>query len=139
VANLAAIRTALAAQIAAGTGLRAEAQPRDQVSPPVALILPGSPAITYGATLSGGGETEVAVNLAVLLLISDAAPTEMVQRALDAYLGLGPGEEQSIAADPSLGGTAEWCIPVSVTSYSRLEYSGVNYFGARLSVQAGAS
>jgi hypothetical protein len=143
VADLTAIRTALAAQINQYTGLRAMAQVKDQVSPPVALVLPGNPLITYGATLSGGGETETAINLAVLLLISDAAPTEMVQRALDAYLGIGAEEGQSIAQaiamDISLSRTVEWCIPVSVTTYGRIEYAAENYFGAKLNVQVGSS
>ncbi len=140
--DLTAIRDALAAQITAGTGLRAMGQVKDQVSPPVALVMPGSPVISYGATLSGGSETEVAVNLVVLLLISDAAPTEQVQQNLDDYLGIGPGEStsiaQAIAADISLGSTVEWCIPQQVTAYGRIEYAAENYFGARLSVQVGA-
>lgn len=141
-ADLTEIRTALAAQIAEYTGLRAEAQVKDQVSPPMALVMPSNPVITYGDTLSGGGETEVTINLAVLLLLSDAPPTEKVQRALDAYLGIGAGESVSIAGaiseDPSLGGVVQWCIPVSVTQYSRVEYGAVNYFGATIICQIGA-
>ena len=141
-ADLTAIRDALASQISAQTGLRAIGQVKDQISPPIALILPGSPLITYGATLSGGGETEVVISLAVLLLMSDAAPTEQVQVAMDAYLGIGAGEPmsiaQAIAADISLGKTVEWCLPVSVTTYGRIEYAGINFFGAKLNVSAGA-
>jgi hypothetical protein len=144
VADLTAIRNALAAQITAQTGLRAQAQVRDQVSPPVALVLPGSPLITYGATLDGGGIPEaVTITLAVIVLISDAAPTEKVQRALDAYLGIGAGEVTSIAAaimaDNSLGGVVHWCIPLAISTYGRIEYSSVDYFGARLNVQVGAA
>lgn len=137
-ADLTAIRTALAGQITAVTGLRSQAQVKDQVSPPVALVLPGSPLITFGATTDGA----VTISLAVLLLLSDAAPTEKVQRALDVYLGIGSGEGESIAGaimtDMSLGGTVEWCIPVAVTSYSRVDYASQEYFGARLNVQIGA-
>ncbi len=141
-ADLTAIRTALATQIAACTGLRAMAQVKDQISPPIALVLPGNPVISYGTMMSGGGTPEgVTINLAILLLISDAAPTEMVQRALDAYLGLGSGEEQSIAGaietDPTLGGVVNWCIPVSVTTYGRIEYAAENYFGAKLNTNVG--
>jgi hypothetical protein len=132
------IRTALAAQITAQTGLRAEAQVRDQVSPPVALVLPGQPLIVFGSTMDGA----TAVNLAVVLLISNAAPVDKVQRALDDLLGVGPGEGQSIAgavmADPTLGGTVEWCMPTVVTAYGRVEYAGIDFFGARLGLQVGA-
>jgi len=143
VADLTAIRNALASQITARTGLRAQAQVRDQVSPPIALVLPGSPLITYGATMDGGEIPEaVTINLAVVLLISDAAPTEKVQRAIDAYLGIGAGETMSIAAaimaDCNLGGIVDWCIPVAVTTYGRIEYAAEIYFGGRINVQVGA-
>jgi hypothetical protein len=143
VADLTVIRNALAAQITAQTGLRAQAQVRDQVSPPVALVLPGNPLITFGATMDGGGMPEaVVLNLTIALLISDAAPTEKVQRAIDAYLGIGAGETVSIAgaimADNSLGGAVHWCIPVAVTSYGRIEFAAETYFGGRLNVSVGA-
>lgn len=137
--DLNAIRNALASQIAAGTGLRAVGQAPDQVSPPVVLVLPGTPLITYGDTMQGTST----LNLAVLLILSDAPPTATVQRALDAYLGLGAGEEQSIAGavalDETLGGVAEWCVPVSVTTYGRIEYAAENYFGAKLNFSLGAA
>jgi hypothetical protein len=135
-----AIRNALAAQITEHTGLRSDGQARDQVTPPVAVILPGSPFISYGATL----DEALNFSLMVLLIISDAPPVEMTQRALDAYLGLdhGDGGGQSvpaaILADPTLGGTAEFCEPVSVSNYGRIEYAGVTYFGARVNLTCGA-
>jgi hypothetical protein len=136
--DLTTIRTALAGQISAVTGLRSQAEVRDQVSPPVALVLPGNPLITYGATLDGA----VTITLAVLLLLSDAAPSEKVQRALDVYLGIGSGEGESIAGaimtDVSLGGVVEWCIPKMVTSYNHVEYNNIQYFGARMNVEIGA-
>ncbi len=131
-------RNALAAQITAVTGLRAQAEVKDQVSPPVALVLPGNPLISYGDTTDGAAT----LSLVVLLLLSDAPPTEKVQRALDVYLGIGPGEGESIAgaimSDMSLGGTVEWCVPRQVTSYSRVEYGAVTYFGARINCEVGA-
>lgn len=141
-ADITVIRTALANQLNTYTGLRAEAEVKDQVSPPMILVVPSIPPIVYGATMSGGGETEVTVNLAIMLLLSDAPPTEKVQRALDSYLGVGSGQEVSIpsaiTADPRLGGIVEWCIPVSVTQYGRVEYGLVNYFGGTVTCQIGA-
>jgi len=138
VADITAIRTALAARITTKTGLRTLPQARDQVSPPVGVILPREPLVTYGDTMDG----TLTINLQVVLIISDAAPVEKTQRALDAYLGLGAGEAQSIAAavasDPTLAGTAQWCVPVSVSSYGRVIYADITYFGARVGVQIGA-
>jgi hypothetical protein len=138
-ADLGAVRTALANRITAGTGLRTLPEARDQISPPVAVILPGQPYVTYGITVDG----TFTVNLRVLLCISDAAPDEKVQRALDAYLGIGAGTTASsipaaIMADPSLGGAVHFCEPISISTYGRITYNGVGYFGARLDCQIGA-
>lgn len=139
-ASLADIRTALANRIAAGTGLRVLPEARDQVSPPVAVILPGQPLIVYGNTLDGA----FSVNLRVLLIISDAPPNEKVQRALDAYLGIGASSTSAssipaaIMADPSLGGAVHFAEPISVGNYGRISYNDVTYFGCRLEVQLGA-
>lgn len=137
-ADLTTIRNALAAQITAQAGgLRVLAQARDQISPPIAVIIPREPLATYGDTMDG----TLTLNLQVVLLLSDAAPSEKTQRALDAYLGIGSGEGQSIAGaimkDNSLGGAVHWCIPVSVSSYGRVTYADVVYFGARINVQVG--
>lgn len=85
----------------------------------------------------------VTVNLRILLAISDAAPTEKVQRAIDAYLGIGGGTTASsipaaLAADPTLGGAVHFAEAISVGSYGRIQYAGEVYFGGRLDVQVGA-
>jgi hypothetical protein len=136
--DLVTVTDALAAQITQWTGLRALGQARDSVTPPCAVILPGSPVITYGNTM----DEALSMNLMVLLIISDAAPVEMTQRALDTYLGIGAGEGESVPAailkDPSLGGVVHWCEPVTASNYGRIDYAGVTYFGARINVTVGA-
>jgi hypothetical protein len=139
VADVSAIRVALANQITTVTGMRTLAEAKDQISPPVAVILPGQPFVTYGLTMDGA----FSVNLRVLLIISDAGPNEKVQRALDAYLGSGSGVSASsianaLRADPTLGGVVHFAETISVGNYNRLEYAGLPYFGARLEVQIGA-
>lgn len=132
------IQAALANQITAKTGLRTLAQARDQVSPPIGVVLPGSPLALFGDTMDG----TTTLNLILLLVISDAQPSEKSQRALNAYLGIGTGEVGSIPgalmADNTLGGAVHWAMPISVSNYGRLEYAGVPYFGARLNIQVGA-
>lgn len=147
-ADLVVITNALAAQITQYSGLRSYGQARDQASPPCAVVLPGQPFLTYGDTFAdvmtpgSGPGGAVSMNLVVLLIISDAAPVEKTQRALDAYLGVGSGETVSvpaaITADPTLGGAVHWAVPMSADRYGRIDYGGVTYFGARIMVQVGA-
>ncbi len=136
-ANLSDIRTALATRITIGTGLRALPEARDAISPPVAVILPGSPVVQYGQTMDG----TFLVNLRVLIAISDAPPNEKVQRALDAYLGIGSVAGSiagAIMADPTLGGVVHYAEPISAGSYGRISYNDIGFFGARIEVQIGA-
>lgn len=138
-ADVAAIRTALANQVTTVTGLRTLPEAKDQVSPPVGVVLPGVPLARYGDTLDGA----LTLNLRILLVISDAAPVEKVQRALDAYLGIGTGTgitsiPAALMKDPTLGGTVHWAIPLQISSYGRIDYAGEGYFGGRLDVQIGA-
>ncbi len=137
-ADLIAVRAALASQITVQTGLRTLPEARDSIQPPVAVILPGQPYVTYGATMDGA----FTVNLRVLIVISDAAPDEKVQRALDAYLGIGSGTTASsipdaIMADPTLGGIVHFAEPIAISTYGRISYAGIGYFGSRLDVQIG--
>lgn len=137
-ASLSDIRTALGNRISAGTGLRVLPEARDQVSPPVAVILPGQPIAVYGSTMDGA----FTVNLRILIVLSDAPPDEKVQRALDAYLGIGANAgADSIAGaiqqDPTLGGVVHYAVPLSASNYGRVNYNGIDYFGARMEVQIG--
>jgi hypothetical protein len=138
-ADLVKITNALAAQITEYTGLRALGQATDQITPPCAVVLPGQPFLTYGATM----DEAFTLNLMVLVIISDAAPVEKTQRALDAYLGIGEDQEPSsipdaVLADTTLAGTVHFCEPQTASNYGRIEYAGVTYFGARINLQAGA-
>ncbi len=137
-ASLSAIRSALATQITAQTGLRTLPEARDVISPPVAVILPGQPLATYGGTMDG----VLTINLRVLIAISDAPPNEKVQRALDAYLGIGVSSGTSsipaaIQSDPTLGGVVHFAIPMNASSYGRISYNDIIYFGSRLDVSIG--
>jgi hypothetical protein len=149
VADLAAIRNAIAANIAAATGLRADGLAHDTVTVPCAVVLPGNPYITYGVTMDGpvmgGAVMGNAVNIAlsVLVLVSDAPPADQTQQVLDAYLGVGQHADvtvsvpDAIEADSVLGGLVDFIQAQSVTQYGRIEYGGITYFGARINVVAG--
>lgn len=137
-ADLVTITNALGAQVTAHTGLRMYPQARDQIQPPCGVVLPAPQVIKYGDTM----DEALTLNLMLLVILTDGPPVEKTQRALDAYLGIGTGETESIPAailaDTSLGGTVHFCEPVSVTNYGRIDYAGVTYFGARINLQAGA-
>ena len=132
--DLTAVRNKLADSITLYTGLRAEGQARDTVSPPCAVIIPGQPFINYADTMDGA----ITVNLLVLLLLSDAAPLEKTQRALDIYLGVdtdpsvGSSVPEAIEQDNRLGGLIHYIQAQTADSYGRVEYNGVTYFGARI-------
>jgi hypothetical protein len=144
-ADLIAIRNALAAQITAHTGLAVLAQARDQVNPPVAVILPREPVIAYGATMDVHDlPGALTVNLQVIVIITDAAPVDATQRALDTYIGVGKSETISsipaaVDADPTLGALVDYTVCLSAGAYGRVEYAGVVYFGARIIVEIGTT
>jgi hypothetical protein len=136
--DLVAVRGALADSITAITGLRTDGQARDSVNPPCCVIIPRDPYINYGDTMDGA----ITVNLSVLVIISDAAPVETTQRALDTYLGVGQDTGSAsvptaIEADNTLGGLIHYIQANNADRYGRIEYSGVIYFGARINVVIG--
>lgn len=139
-ADLIAIRNALANSITTYTGLRTDGQAHDAVNPPCAVVLPREPLINYADTMDG----TVTINLQVILIISDAAPVDATQRALDTYLGVdqnpavGSSVPEAIEEDNTLGGTVHYIQAVNAGSYGRIEYGGVTYFGARINVVIGA-
>jgi len=85
----------------------------------------------------------VNLSLAVLVIMTDGAPVDATQRALDAYLGVGQHADitasvpNAIEADPTLGGLIDFIQAQTVTQYGRLDYGGVTYFGARINCVAG--
>lgn len=137
-ADLVAIRNALADRITQYSGLRAQGQAHDSITPPCAVILPGNPIISYADTMDGA----VTINLVVLVIVSDGAPVEATQRALDTYLGVGePGVvtvPEAIEQDNTLSGLVHFIQAQTATGYGRIEYSGIVYFGARINCIVGA-
>ena len=137
--NITAVRDALADSIFSITGLRTDGQARDQVTPPCCVIIPGQPYLNYSDTMDGA----LTCNLVVLVIISDAAPVDATQRALDTYLGVGEDTDATsvptaIEANNTLDGLIHYIQANTATSYGRIEYAGVTYFGARINCVIGA-
>jgi hypothetical protein len=86
----------------------------------------------------------VTINLMVLVIISDAAPVDATQRALDTFLGVdqdpavGSSVPEAIEQDNTLSGTVHYIQAVIADSYGRIDYAGQTYFGARIRTVIGA-
>lgn len=154
-ASLGAVRQALAAQIQANCvpQLYAVPMPLDQITPPVALVLPSrSNVAKFGICLGEGLVNDAGLpfspaefNLDVLVIVAHASTTDRVQQMLDQWLGFendidpDTGNQVvsvafAIAQDPTLGGAVDYAECNSVISYGPVDYNGTQYFGARISV-----
>lgn len=153
-ANLTNLRNALANQIETNClpYLAADGSPLDQVNPPIALVLPGSPLAKYGSTLGESmltmGPDGYAIpmattefNLRVMVLVSHASTTDRVQDTLDVWLGFENdyvnGQQtvsvpMAVAMDPTLGGIASYCEAMTVSQYGPVEYAGIQFLGATI-------
>jgi hypothetical protein len=136
-ASMAAVRAALAAQIAANvTGLRATGLMTGQVSPPMAVVLPARGTfLSYEETFEPGVAD---YPLEVVLLVS-YADERAAQGQLDGYLSATGASSvpAAILKDPTLGGTVDYCVPESAADYGLLDWAGVSYLSARIVVTAG--
>ena len=132
------IRAALAAQIAAQIpGLRTTATVPGQISPPAAVVRPARGTfVTYGQTM-GDNATDLTFDIIVL---TAAGSDRTGQTELDGCLSPdGPVSVwAAIRADPTLGGAVSYAYLDRASGYGLMEYAGVQYLAATLSVIAGA-
>lgn len=149
-ANLTAVRTALANQIQEYTNpsITAVAVPLGQITTPCALILPAKNFAKYGRTLGGSlinplTQIQFAAtdfNLDVCVVVSDASTLDRVQTTLDQWMGFEFDDTAAgivsvpaaIAKDDTLGGVVAYCEPTDADGYGPIEWSGITYFGARI-------
>jgi hypothetical protein len=148
--NITTVRAALAAQIGrlAVPALRSLAEPEDQINPPVGIVMPGRPYLIYGTTLQGEtgflGEPANGVALAsvdfgldYLIVLSHASTLGRIETNLDAWLGFQSTSSvvsvpAAVAADPTLGGIVDWCVPTTADPPGPLQWSGPEAFGVRI-------
>lgn len=157
--NITVVQEALAAQIGrlVFPALRSLPEPEDQINPPVGIVMPGRPYVSYSTTLEGatgfggvlGNEGTSAptaptnFSLDYLVIVSHASTLERVSATLNAWLGLqNDGTAVSVAAavlaDSTLGGTVDWCLPMSCDPPGPITWSGPEMFGARMHFQLSA-
>lgn len=146
--SIADVRTALATQITAKTGLKMFTEQPDQINPPCGAILPGTPYAKYGITLGQpsmnaplGNQIPVPceLNLVVAVYAARSPSLQRAQQYVDTYLGFTPSAAQSsiaaaILSDPTLGGVVEYAEPIQVIAYGEVNIAGQDYFQGRISV-----
>lgn len=130
--NLTAMAEAMATQIANIEGLRTQAQIRDIVAVPVAIVGPPT-SIDYDTTMrNGANRYEFSVRVLV-------ARTE--ERAAQIYLSEYAAPEgarsikAAIEADPSLGGTAMTTRVTNANGIGAYDYGDASYLGVDFTVE----
>jgi hypothetical protein len=162
VANVQAIRKALAAQLQAELHITCKANVPPVITPPMVMVIP-SPGqyIQYGVTMGESTDALAAkysvmgevmgdisnpmsknnIMLTVLICLSTAQGYEAMQPALDALLepaGNSGSVPDAIALDETLGGAVDFAIPLNVSGYGLVNIANQDYFGAHIQVQVGA-
>lgn len=160
-ANVQAIRQALAAQLQAELHIVCKANVPAVITPPTILVLGGSPYIQYGVTTGEGADALAAkysfmsealgdvasplsrnnIMLTILICISVAQGYEPMQPALDALLepaGNRGSVPDAIALDETLGGAVDFAVPLDCSPPNLINIGGQDYFGSHLRVQIGA-
>jgi hypothetical protein len=135
-ALLSDVRAGLATTLASISGLRTSALMSSDINPPQAVVIPATGEfMTYGEVFEPGVSD---YHLEVVLLCS-YADERTAQQQLDGYLSAtGPGSVRGvIAADQTLGGVVDYAVAEVATGYGLIEWSGIQYLGARVSVTAG--
>lgn len=107
------------------------------------LVIPRQPVAKFAVCMGEGiiepdgkpmSPTEFTIS--GFLAVARADTMANVQDNLDVWLGslhtaASVSVEQAIAADPTLGGTVEWCNTTVVDGYGPIDWAGSMYFGAR--------
>ena len=131
-ADYAAIRTALAAALAeAATLPQGAATVPDTVSPPAALITPGSPVAEYHGAFGNGMERFVFTVTLIAQRFDDTAQ----QTLLDGCLSGAAGVRALIEVDKTLGGESQTLQVTNCTSYGVVSISDVEYLGTDFTVE----
>ena len=131
-ASLSELRAGIAANLATINGLRTSATIPDQVTPPMAVVMPQT--ITYDTAFarSGGDEYEFTVTVIV-----GRVDERTAQNRLDAYCsGSGTGSiKAAIESDETLGGKAFDCRVTSLRNYNQIIVGDTTYLSAEFVVQ----
>lgn len=137
---ISAVRTALAAAIAAGTSIRTASVVPGQVSPPIAVVRPTRGQFAqYQQSMDPLAESALDLTFDIVVIVS-AGSDRAGQAALDGYLSTDQPTSvwAAIQNDPTLGGTVSYAYIDRGTAYGLMEYNGVEYLAATLMCIVGA-
>lgn len=125
------LRAGLKARLATVSGLRAQATMTEDPVPPAAVVMPKRGA--FDQTFDGKASYVFEVHLYMQL-----GDLNRAQTALDAYLSLSGANSLAVAvaADPTLGGVADYARVVGFEDYAAVvDQGGTMRLGARLQVE----
>jgi hypothetical protein len=134
-ADLHSIRAGLAALLAT-SGLNVGRDPEwpDQVNPPMALIKTVAEQFeqAFGSGAFGGGDARGLLQIEVHLALVLKGGLVNAQKAIELYLSSTGTQSlyQAIAADRSLGGTANYCFIRGWRAEDSVAIAGNEYMGA---------
>ena len=131
-ASLSELRAGIAANLATVAGLRTSATIPDQVTPPMAVVMPQN--ITYDTAFARGGGDEYEFTVTVIVGRVDE---RTAQNRLDAYCS-GSGSSSikaAIQSDKTLGGKAFDCRVTSLRNYNQIIVGDTTYLSAEFVVQ----
>ena len=130
--TLSELRTGLATNLATISGLRTSATIPDQVTTPIAVVMPNQ--ITYDTAFSrdGGDEYEF-----IVMVIVGRVDERTAQNRLDAYCsGSGASSVKlAIEKDKTLGGKAFDCRVTTLRNYNQVTVGDTTYLSGEFVVQ----
>lgn len=130
--TLSELRTGLATNLATIAGLRTSATIPDQVTPPIAVVMPNQ--ITYDTAFSRGGGDEYEF---IVMVIVGRVDERTAQNRLDDYCsGSGASSVKlAIEKDKTLGGKAFDCRVTTLRNYNQVTVGDTTYLGGEFVVQ----
>ena len=103
----------------------------DTISPPCAIVLPGSPVVEYHQAFGNGLERYVFTILVLMQRFDAAAQQDLVDGLMS-----GAGSIRAlIEGDLTLDGSAETCQVLSATSYGAVEFNETTYLGCEWTLE----
>jgi hypothetical protein len=132
VAAISDLRSGIATNLATITGLRTAATVPDQISPPIAVVMPSTINYDTAFARSGGDEFEF-----IVMVIVGRVDERSAQNTLDSYCS-GTGSKSikaAIESSRTLGGKAFDCRVTTLRSYNQISIADVTYLAAEFVVQ----
>lgn len=131
-ADYAAIRAAIGTALSSSsTFIQVSATAPDTVSPPAAIVTPGSPVAEYHGAFGNGMERFVFTVTCIAQRFDDTAN----QTLLDGFISGASGVRALVEADTTLGGEAQTLQVTNCSSYGVVTIGDVEFLGTDFTVE----